>query len=188
MIHKSNITFIFTILFFALGLFNLLFAYLGFICMLLPFLFLIRDKRKSWCQKYCPRANFYEVLFRGHSLTGRAAPQFLTGKRARKIMLVYFLVNLFMLTMSTIMVSVGRVDAMTHLRFLIAFQLPFTVPQLIGMPDLPAWLLHLPFRIYSMMMTTTIIGLVLGWFYLPRTWCTICPIGTLSDKTLKMMK
>jgi len=179
---------VFTILFFVLGIFNLLFAYLGFICMITPFILLLRDRKKTWCQRYCPRASLFDVLFTGRSLTGRPAPRFLTGRLVRNGFLVFFLINLFMLTMSTIMVSLGRVAAMEHLRFLIAFRLPFTVPQLIGMPVVPAWVLHLSFRITSMMMSTTVIGLLLGWIYRPRTWCAVCPIGTLSDKALHAMK
>nr|WP_242694155.1 hypothetical protein [Proteiniclasticum aestuarii] len=30
-------------------------------------------------------------------------------------------------------------------------------------------------------MTTTLIGLSLSYLYKPRTWCTICPVNTISD-------
>src|SRR5690554_468791 len=85
--------YIFTILFFALGVFNLLFAYLGFICMITPFVLVYRDRKKTWCQKYCPRAHLFNKLFRGRSLTKKSAPKWMTGPKARKVFLIYFLLN-----------------------------------------------------------------------------------------------
>lgn len=173
------------LLFFGLGLFNMMFAYLGFICMALPFILLAKNKQKTWCQRYCPRAELFNVLFRGRSLTGKAAPAFLTGPTARKVFFAYFMINFMILLLSTVMVGIGRVEALTDLRFLMAFRLPFSPPQVLLASDVPSWLLHMPYRIYSMMMTTTVIGLLLGWIYKPRTWCTICPVGTASNLALK---
>jgi len=99
----------------------------------------------------------------------------------------YFLLNLFMLTMSTVMVFRGRIQPMEQLRFLIAFRLPWQIPQLLEFGAFPAWAVHLSFRIYSMMLTTTVLGLAIGWFYKPRSWCTVCPINTLSDVALTRM-
>ncbi|WP_422678833.1 4Fe-4S binding protein [Clostridium thermosuccinogenes] len=50
------------------------------------------------------------------------------------------------------------------------------------------WAVHLSFRVYSMMLTTTIFGLLLAWIFKPRTWCTVCPINTASDVLLKINK
>ncbi|WP_408956594.1 4Fe-4S binding protein [Natroniella sp. ANB-PHB2] len=35
---------------------------------------------------------------------------------------------------------------------------------------------------------TSLVGIILGVFYQPRTWCTICPMGTLSTKAIKVRK
>jgi len=87
--------------------------------------------------------------------------------------------------MSTIMVLLGRMAPMEMIRFMIAFELPWEMPQLIDVPNVPTWAVHLSFRIYSMMFTTTIIGLLLGYLYQPRTWCTICPVNTISNHIIK---
>ncbi|MDF2519449.1 MAG: hypothetical protein K0R84_77 [Clostridia bacterium] len=187
-INWTKYLYIFTILFFALGIFNITFAWLGFICMILPFVLLIRDKKKTWCQKYCPRASLLSAVYRGRKSKGRRTPEWLAKVDAKTFFLAYFGANLFILMMSTIMVFRGRIEAMDHVRFLIAFQLPWDIPQLINVPNIPDWAVHLSFRVYSMMFTTTVIGLILGWFYAPRTWCTICPINTLSDMGLKNQK
>jgi polyferredoxin len=109
--------YIFTILLFALGFFNIIFAWIGFACMIIPFALLAKDGKKTWCQGYCPRANLYTVLFKGKGKNARAA--------------------------------------------------------------------HLSFRVYSMMFTTTVIGLLFGFVYKPRTWCMVCPVNTISDMVIK---
>jgi len=68
---------------------------------------------------------------------------------------------------------------------MIAFQIPWNIPQLLSISSIPNWVVHLSFRIYSMMFTTTVIGMVLGFMYRPRIWCTICPVNTISDIILK---
>jgi len=185
---KTNYLFIITIVFFFLGFFNIIFGVLGFLCMTLPFILLLKDRKKTWCQSYCPRISFFTVLFQGRSLTGKAAPKWLTKGKIKWFVLGFFVINLFMLTMSTIMVFRGRVEPMEYLRFAIAFRIPWEVPQLLSTGTAANWALHLSYRIYSMMFTTTIVGLILGWVYLPRTWCTICPINTIFDVSLKNMK
>jgi len=90
--------------------------------------------------------------------------------------------------MSTLMVFKGRMDAMERVRFMIAFQLPWEMPQLINITSLPNWAVHLSFRVYSMMFTTTVIGLILGLLYKPRTWCMVCPVNTISDITIENKK
>ena len=83
--------------------------------------------------------------------------------------------------MSTIIVGLGRVEAMDLLRFLIAFPIPFDMPQLIII-NLPDFIIHFSYRVYSIMLTSVVIGSILGIIYKPRTWCSICPISTLTSK------
>lgn len=184
----KNYLFIVALLFFALGFFNIVFAWLGFICMVLPFLFLAKDGRKTWCQNYCPRVNLFTQLFKNLSLTGKAGPNWLIRGKAKWFVLAYFIFNLFVLTMSTIMVFKGRVDAVERVRFLLAFEMPWNMPNLLEFGTFPNWVVHLSFRIYSMMLSTTVIGLILAWIFKPRTWCTVCPINTVSDIVLNIKK
>jgi hypothetical protein len=179
---KQRFYFIFTLLFFILGFFNILFAWLGFLCMILPFTILFKTGKNKWCQTYCPRANLYTTLFK--RTKSRPSPKWVNTKWAKKLFLGYFIFNIFILILSTIMVVVGRIQSMEMVRILFAFQLPWDLPQLINLPNIPTWSIHLSFRIYSMMLTTTSIGLVLGYLYRPRTWCTICPVMTLSNMYL----
>lgn len=180
--------YIITILFFTLGFFNIAFAWLGFVCMIIPFVLLAKNGKKVWCQRYCPRASLFTLLFKGRYKSGRVAPKWLTSRNAKRFVIGYFSLNLFILFMSTLMVFKGRMDAMERVRFMVAFQIPWNMPQLLSIDALPSWVVHLSFRVYSMMFTTTVIGMVLGLLYKPRTWCTICPINTISDIALKKKK
>lgn len=180
--------YIVTIIFFALGFFNILFAWLGFICLTLPFILLAKNKKKTWCQGYCPRANLYAVLFRNRSLTGKAGPNWLISGKAKWFVLVYFILNLFILTLSTLMVFLGKRAPVENIRFLIVFNLPWKIPQLLNFGIFPDWTMHLSFRIYSMMLTTTVLGLLLARLFKPKTWCTVCPINTVSDLVLNRNK
>lgn len=184
----TNYLYVVTILFFSLGFFNIIFAWLGLICMLMPFVLLYKDKKKTWCNTYCPRGNLFSVVCRNRSLTGKAGPAWLIRGNAKWVMLGYFAINLFVLTMSTIMVFKGVREPLELIRFMMAFRLPWEIPQLLEIAGVQDWVIHLSFRIYSMMFTTTILGLVLGWLYKPRTWCTICPINTLSDLALNKIR
>jgi len=153
--------------------------------MIIPFILLARDGKKTWCQNYCPRASLFTVLFKDKSLTSKSAPKWLRKNSVKEFFLYYFGFNLFILFMSTVMVFRGRIDAMEKVRFMMAFQLPWNIPQILNISFIPDWAVHLSFRIYSMMFTTTVIGLILGLLYSPRIWCTICPVNTVSDIVIK---
>ena len=44
------------------------------------------------------------------------------------------------------------------------------------------------FGFYSLMLTSTIIGLVVMVLYKPRTWCSFCPMGTMTQGICKIRK
>lgn len=184
-LFKSKKLYIFTLLFFLLGIFNIVFALAGILCIVLPFILLSKFKKKLWCQGYCPRSSLLENASFKSAKKSKRAPSWMIDADARFIVLTYFFTNLFVVIMSTIMVFSGRILPMETLRFLIVFQLPLKLPQLIDIFNLPQWIIHLSYRVYSMFMTTTVIGILLGFFYKPKTWCAICPINTLSNRVLK---
>lgn len=184
----NNYLYLITVLFFTLGFINIAFAWMGFVCMIIPFVLLAKSRKKLWCQKYCPRANMFETFFRNRSLTNKPGPAWLTKGKAKWFMLAYFGFNLFVLGMSTFMVFAGNRPPIEKVRFLIAFQFPWNIPQLLDMGQIPGWGVHLAFRVYSMMFTTTVLGMILAWVFKPRTWCTVCPVNTASDLVLKNTK
>lgn len=183
--RNNNYLFLFTLGFFVIGIINIHFALLGIICMLTPFILLWKNKKKTWCQGYCPRANLYTKIGKQPFFPSYHTPAYLIRGNMKWIMLGYFGISLFFITMSTIAVARGFREPMNYLRFLIILPIPFELPQIFQITKLPVFLSHLSYRFYSMMLTTTILGLILGIFFKPRTWCVICPINTTSDLLLK---
>ncbi|PKM93761.1 MAG: hypothetical protein CVU84_14360 [Firmicutes bacterium HGW-Firmicutes-1] len=201
-LRNHKYLFLISLLYFILGFINIHFALLGFFCMIIPFILLFKTKKKTWCQGYCPRASLYTACGRvnvtkpPHSLrfrnrmqaskySSRKTPQSFIHGNVKWLILSYFGINLFFLTMTTLRVGNGIMPPMAYIRFLLFFQIPVEMPQLIELNHLAPWITHLAYRFYSMMMTTTVIGLILAFIYKPRTWCTICPIATVSDVIIK---
>lgn len=175
-----NWLFMGTILFFTFGLFHIVFSWLGLICMITPFIMAIRTGKKPWCSRpYCPRAHFF-IRFLSRFSLNKKAPEGLFSEKTKQLVLRLFCINLFFAGMSTLMVYLGRLEPMLYIRFLMAFPMPFELPQILSL-DLPAYLIHASYRLYSIMFTSTIIGLILGLLFKPRTWCGICPIQTLTS-------
>ena len=177
--------FLITVTFFFVGFINIHFSLLAMVCMTLPILLLLRDRKKTWCQGYCPRASLYTTCGKIKKQPGRKTPQFFIKGNMKWIMLAYFAISLTFILVSTFGVARGMRSPMYFLRFLLIIPIPFKLPQLFDIINIAPWMTHLSYRFYSMMMTTTALGFVLAIIYKPRTWCTICPIATVSDVILK---
>lgn len=176
--------FIITILFFILGMIHITFAIVGLLCFIFPFILFGIYKEKIWCKFYCPRAGFFMRLLSKISLK-KKVPKVFKGKGLKRAVVIYFTINLFFITMSTIMVSIGKVPPLDKVRFMILFTIPFDLPQLLNI-SVANGLVHLGYRVYSMMFTSTIIGVILGFLYAPRTWCIICSVQTLTSVKKKL--
>lgn len=174
--------FFLTLTYFALGFVSILTANLALLCMTIPFILLAKAKKKVWCQHYCPRASLIDQVGKKHDW--RKNPAFITNGKLKSFMLWYFGLNLLFITGSTIQVALHRMEAMAYIRLFIAFPL-FPLPQVISI-EAPSFLMHLSYRFYSMMLSTTIIAVVLSRIYRPRIWCAVCPVGTLSNKYLNL--
>jgi hypothetical protein len=172
--------FVITLLFFLVGMIHISLAMVGALCFIIPFVQYKKYKQQVWCKYYCPRAGLFSMLLSKISLK-RKMPKWMTGQKIKKIVLVYFTINVFFATMSTLMVSLGRMPEMDYVRFLIVFRAPFTLPQMLDF-YVPTGMIHLGYRLYSIMFTSTTIGLILGFLYVPKAWCVICPVRTLTSK------
>jgi len=172
--------FLITLLYFSLGFVSILFGLLAVFCMAIPFILLSRYKKKVWCSTYCPRASL--LLLTGTKRKTRAIGRQFSDGTLKKAMLWYFGLNLLFITGSTIQVGMLNMPSMEFIRLFIVIPL-VPLPQLIPVEAHPA-LLHLSYRLYSMMLSSTILGIVLSRLYRQRIWCAICPVGTLSNGLL----
>ena len=120
-----------------LGFFNILFAWLGLICFLVPLTISIANGTKGYCNRYCGRGQLFGIL------GGRF------GLSRKK--------------------------------------------------DIPRWmnwayhgtLFHpgvaqFAFGFYSVMLTSTVLGLITMVLYKPRSWCVYCPMGTMTQLICKV--
>lgn len=172
--------YLFTIAFFVLGFVNILFAYSGFVCMVVPFILLFRDKQKTWCQKYCPRAHMFHAVC---PVQGLRPTKFFAGGWGKWAMLVYFLISLATIALSTVMVATGKAPGQHSISLFMTVPLP-NMAQLLSIP-VSEWILHLAYKLYAMMLSMTVLGIAIGVVYKPRTWCAICPISTVSGEISK---
>jgi hypothetical protein len=176
---------IFTFVYFLLGFVYIYFSYLALFCMAIPFLILIKNKKNNWCSGLCPRADYLN-LFRFINF-GKKPPEWLIGDKMKNNIIVYFCLNLVFIILSTLMVSLDRIVPIDKVRLFIVLQLPWDMPQLWAAENSSPILLHLAYRFYSLMLSSTILGTILAIVYKPRTWCVICPVQTLSTRYLKQL-
>ncbi|MBI9108572.1 MAG: 4Fe-4S binding protein [Spirochaetales bacterium] len=184
--NKAIPIFLITLAYFLLPFVNILFALTAIACMALPFIILRITRKKTWCRGLCPRADFFTKLRPAN--IGFRQPKWFNLKKIAIIMLYYFGINIFFITMSTIMVGLGRINPIDRIRLLIMFQLPWELPQLFTIAAIPAPLLHLSYRFYSLMLTSTLLGSILAVLFKPKTWCAVCPINSISEGMLSSMK
>ena len=176
-IEGRSVLFVITLTYFMLSFVHIAFATLALVCMALPFILAYRDQKKTWCRSACPRADFLQKI--GRISLRKTAPKWMIGSKARRAVLGYFCLNLLFVTMSTIAVATGRVEPIEKIRLLIVFEMPWNLPQIVSFLTLPAWVSHLSYRFYSIMLTSTLIGVGLALRYKPRTWCAVCPVSTV---------
>lgn len=174
----QNQLFWITLIFFAIGFIHITFSIIGLLCFITPFALYFKYRKKLWCKNLCPRAGYFNKVVSKVNL-GLKSPKLFSKLGFKNAVVIYFGINLFFVIMSTIMVSIGRIEAIEQIRFLIVFAIPIKLPQLLDL-DIISPLVHLGYRVYSMMLTSLIIGTLLGIVYKPRTWCSICPVNTLT--------
>jgi len=183
-VKTSSALFLITILYFITGFINITLAMLALLCMALPFIFVFKDRKQTWCRGVCPRADLLSRIGKRFG-AGNKAPRWLLGAKAKRGVLTYFCMNLMFIMASTYAVSEGIIDPIDKVRFLIVFEFPWSLPQLVQIAAVSDPLLHLSYRLYSIMFTSTVIGVIMSLFFKPKSWCAVCPVNTMTAGVLK---
>ena len=183
--HWYEYLWIWTILYFALGFFNILFAWLGMIDFLVPLFIALFGGGKAFCNSYCGRGQLFEKIGSGLKCScDRKTPRFLYSKWFRYGFLVFFLTMFGIMVFQTVMVAGGARTLTEAIKLLWTFRVPWDWAYTAG--TVTDWVAQYAFGFYSIMLTSTIIGLVCMVVFKPRTWCSFCPMGTMTQMICKL--
>lgn len=146
--------------YFTLGFFNIVFAWLGVICFLIPLIMAIFGGGKGcWSRK-------------------KVAPRWLSSKLFRHGFLLFFIFFFIQMIILTTMVAKGAEDLHQTIHLLWTFNVPWHWAYPV---EIEPWKAQFAFGLYGIMLTSLIVGVLLTIIYRPRTWCVFCPMGNMTQ-------
>ena len=178
---------IWSIVYFVLGFFNILFAWLGMIDFLVPLMFSVFAGNKTFCNKYCGRGQLFRKLGSDFKCSrGKPTPKWMSSKWFRYGFLAFFMTMFGNVIYQTYLVAAGARGLREAIKLLWTIQIPWGWAYSAGITA--NWVAQFSFGFYSLMLTSTIIGLALMFLYRPRSWCAFCPMGTMTQTICKAKK
>lgn len=176
--HWYDYLWIFSSIYLILGLFNILFAWLGLICFLVPLMISVVKGSKAYCNRFCGRGQLFELLGGKLGLSRKKTPpKFLRSKWFRYGFLTFFMTMFLLMLYNTYLVFAGA-SLREAVTFLWMFKLPW---QWTNTAFVSPWVAQFAFGFYSVMLTSTVLGLVTMIAFKPRSWCVYCPMGTMTQ-------
>lgn len=139
--NHQKYSWIIIVSFFILGILDIRFGILGFLCMAAPIYHALKGEGKRHCSKYCPRGSFLGVFLKKISMNNTLPPKF----RTRKVKNIMLSIMIGMLLFS-----------MIHSGFVFE---------------------SMAFALLRFMFMSFIVGILMGIFFKPRSWCQVCPMG-----------
>lgn len=163
-----------------LGFFNILFAWLGLLCFFIPLIISFKNGTKGYCNRYCGRGQLFGLLGGRFGLSRKKdIPRWMKSRGFRYGFLLFFFVMFFQMLWSTYLVAAGARDLRQAVTLLWTVKLPWD------------WAYHgtrfhpgvaqFAFGFYSVMLTSTVLGLITMVLFKPRSWCVYCPMGTMTQ-------
>lgn len=168
-----------SLVYLSLGFVNILFAWLGLIFFCLPLILSAATGSKLYCNRYCDRGQLFGLLGGRFGLSRkRDMPRWMVSKGFRYGFLAFFMAMFLLMLWNTYLVFAGARDLKQVVTLLWTFRVPWQ------------WAYHgtifsdgvaqFAFGFYSVMLTSTILGLVTMVLFKPRSWCIYCPMGTMT--------
>lgn len=177
--HLSEYMWIISALYLFLGLFNMLFAWLGLLCFLIPLMISLSGGGKAYCNTYCGRGQLLNILGNKYKLSrNKPMPKFLKHKYFRYGFLIFFLTMFANMLFNTYLVFNGTNTLKEVITLLWTFKLPWNFADY---SSINPWIAQFAFGFYSMMITSTILGAITMLLFKPRSWCVYCPMGTMTQ-------
>lgn len=177
--HWYHYLWIWSVIYFALGFFNILFAWLGMISFCLPLVIAIFGGSKAFCNRYCDRGQLLRALGSQAGLSRRRdIPGWMRSKFFRYGFLIFFLAMFAQMLYATYLVYAG----VTTLGEVVTLFWSVRVPWEWAYPvKVAPWAAQFAFGLYSLMLTSAILGIITMLFFKPRSWCVYCPMGTMTQ-------
>ncbi|WP_270939797.1 4Fe-4S binding protein [Romboutsia lituseburensis] len=170
-------------LYLTLGIFNILFAWLGLLCFSIPLLISIFGGGKTYCNVYCGRGQMLDLM--GNKLKmsrQKSIPHFLKTKAFRYGFLIFFMVMFGNMIFSTYLVFEGTKNMKEVVTILWTLKMPWNW---VNTSIVQPWIAQFAFGFYSVMLTSTILGVITMILYKPKSWCVYCPMGTMTQMISK---
>ena len=173
-----NYLWIAELLYVSLGLFNILFAWLGMIFFLTPLGIAIFGGSKAYCNRYCGRGQLLGLLGGKLKLSRNVAPpKFLSSVWFRGAFLAFFMTMFGLMIFNTYKVFAGA-DIKQFMTLLWTFRLPW---HWADVSFVSPWVAQYAFGFFGVMLTSSTLGLATMALCRPRSWCAYCPMGTMTQ-------
>lgn len=176
---------IFSCIYLVLGFFNILFAWLGLICFITPLAIALIQGNKTYCNKYCGRGQLFSLLGGRYGLSRKKdMPRWMISPWFRYGFLLFFLLMFGTMIWNTYLVFTGAENLKQVVTLLWSFKVPWhwAYHGTLFSPGIAQF----AFGFYSIMLTSTLLGLVTMILYKPRSWCVYCPMGTMTQAICKI--
>lgn len=182
--HWNDYLWIASSVYLLLGFVNILFAWLGLLCFLIPLIVAIAGGNKAYCNAYCGRGQLFGLLGDRFGLSRKAdCPAVLRSKWFRYGFLLFFLSMFGSMLWGTALVFQSAASLSEVVTLFWSVKLPWQWANTVG--GVPAWTAQFAFGFYSLMLTSTLLGLITMLIWKPRTWCVYCPMGTMTQLICK---
>jgi len=98
--------------------------------------------------------------------------------------LIFFMIMFINMIFYTYMIFGGGRELKEVVKLLWSFNLPWEFAY--HYKGFPEWVLGFAFGFYSLMLTSTLLGIITMVLYKPRSWCVYCPMGTMTQGICKI--
>ena len=162
-----------------LGFFNILFAWLGLLCFLIPLIMAFGGWDKGYCNRYCGRGQLFSLLGGRLKLSRNLpVPRWLKSRWFQYGFLAFFMTMFGSMLYATWLVFAGAGELKQVVTLLWTFKLPWHWAYPVAVTP---WVAQFAFGFYSVMFTSTVLGMFTMLLFRPRTWCVYCPMGTMTQ-------
>ncbi len=176
--------YIVSVAYLVLGVFNILFAWLGLLCFTIPLIISAVGGGKTYCNKFCGRGQFLHILGDKFNLSrNKSMPRFMVSKWFRYGFLTFFMIMFASMIFNTYLVFSGTNELREAIKLLWTWRLPWNW---VNTSFVSPWIAQFAFGFYSIMLTSTILGIVTMILFRPRSWCVYCPMGTMTQGISKL--